>query len=659
MTFRKLGALAAGGLAAATALAQPAIFTDLGTHTATEVFSVPVTLTAANDIQWFRIELPANSSTDGWVDIWTNTPGDITDSELGIYDNSGNIVGGTLATGSDDDSGPGLLSQLSYGQTLPTRPAIGTGAVRAGQDGTLGGGIYWVAVGRFSVTHGLTGWTVTSSYTGTQRTTTLNFDIQPPGSPTNPTGVGTATPNSGLAGASFVATVAVTPGANPPSTGLAVSLDASAVGGGTVALLDDGNPPDAAAGDNTFSGNVTTSGAATPAAYSLPATITDAQSRSGTANIAYTVVPPPPANDDCATAQAIGLGTTAFNSTSASNDGLVVCVGSSRDVWFSYTAPAAGITVDMETCTSSFDTVLSVHDACGGVQLACNDDACGLQSRVLGIVIPGSATVYIRVARFGTTATAGGAGVITLTEVLPPVPADWDETVDGGGDAGQTQGTAQIVAGSGALTSISGNATAGDADVYCIEICDPANFSATTVHANTVASDTQLFIFDSTGLGVVMNDDDPSGGGGLRSRISNAIVGGYPAGNYYLAVSLYDTDPIDAALADLWLDTPFNTERAPDGAAAANPWDTFNGAATTSGAYWVQMTGACFKSNNPCPCAGDINGDGVRDISDLALFLAAFGSTCPCPNPCVDINGDGVVDISDLALFLAGFGVPC
>lgn len=64
----------------------------------------------------------------------------------------------------------------------------------------------------------------------------------------------------------------------------------------------------------------------------------------------------------------------------------------------------------------------------------------------------------------------------------------------------------------------------------------------------------------------------------------------------------------------------------------------------------------CTGGGDPCPCPGDVNNDGLRDINDLTLFLSAFG--LPATN-CADVNGDGVVDINDLTLFLSGFGVPC
>jgi subtilisin-like proprotein convertase family protein len=101
---------------------------------------------------------------------------------------------------------------------------------------------------------------------------------------TNPAGTVTVAPgtviNDGTGSA--VVTAAVNPGQNPTSTGLTVSLDASLVGGGTVALLDDGVAPDAAAGDNIFTGRVTVASGTAVGSFTLPVTITDAEARTGT-----------------------------------------------------------------------------------------------------------------------------------------------------------------------------------------------------------------------------------------------------------------------------------------------------------------------------------------------------------------------------------------
>jgi hypothetical protein len=85
----------------------------------------------------------------------------------------------------------------------------------------------------------------------------------------------------------------------------------------------------------------------------------------------------------------------------------------------------------------------------------------------------------------------------------------WDETANGGGDAGDLPATAQVVLGSGSLTAITGNLGASDVDMYQIIICDPLNFEATTVGGATF--DTQLWLFDLNGNGVLHNDDDPVG----------------------------------------------------------------------------------------------------------------------------------------------------
>ncbi len=53
---------------------------------------------------------------------------------------------------------------------------------------------------------------------------------------------------------------------------------------------------------------------------------------------------------------------------------------------------------------------------------------------------------------------------------------------------------------------------------------------------------------------------------------------------------------------------------------------------------------------------GDLNNDGVVDVSDLLILLSAWG-VCPDGSPCpADLNGNGVVDVSDLLILLANWG---
>jgi GEVED domain len=96
-------------------------------------------------------------------------------------------------------------------------------------------------------------------------------------------------PNTGLIGQTFTATAQVVPGVGPGSTGLAVSLDASAINSGTVTLYDDGTHGDATAGDHLFTNNAVPVGAATAdGPHTLTATVSDAQGRSSTDNETFT-----------------------------------------------------------------------------------------------------------------------------------------------------------------------------------------------------------------------------------------------------------------------------------------------------------------------------------------------------------------------------------
>ncbi len=109
--------------------------------------------------------------------------------------------------------------------------------------------------------------------------------------PTDPNGVGAATPNSLFAGDTTLLTVAVTPGSSPTSTGLAVTCDLTAIGGSaTQALFDDGTNGDDVAGDLTFSFQASIADGTAGGETSLACTLDDAQARTGSATIALTVL---------------------------------------------------------------------------------------------------------------------------------------------------------------------------------------------------------------------------------------------------------------------------------------------------------------------------------------------------------------------------------
>jgi len=119
-------------------------------------------------------------------------------------------------------------------------------------------------------------------------TCTISLDVQAASTP--PSGVGAASPSIVPAGDATTLTVTVTPGSGPPSTGIQVVADLSAIGGSsTQPFFDDGTNGDATPGDSIFTFVATVDPGTTFGAKSLPATITDDQARTGNASIPLTV----------------------------------------------------------------------------------------------------------------------------------------------------------------------------------------------------------------------------------------------------------------------------------------------------------------------------------------------------------------------------------
>ncbi|MBK9385562.1 MAG: hypothetical protein IPN34_12195 [Planctomycetes bacterium] len=108
-------------------------------------------------------------------------------------------------------------------------------------------------------------------------------------------------------------------------------------------------------------------------------------------------------NDECIGATPLSVGdngpfTTVGATTSSPSMG---CSSASCDVWHSFTAPCSGDWI-FDTCGAAFDTVLQVYSgSCASpTSLGCNDDACGLQSRVTATGLLAGQTVLVRVGGF-------------------------------------------------------------------------------------------------------------------------------------------------------------------------------------------------------------------------------------------------------------------
>ncbi len=231
----------------------------------------------------------------------------------------------------------------------------------------------------------------------------------------------------------------------------------------------------------------------------------------------------------------------------------------------------------------------------------------------------------------------------------------WDESTHGGGDAGESLATAQVCGGANALTSIRGIHTFDDCDMFLIDIFNPGSFSAAV--ASDANFDTQLFLFNESGLGITHHDDVSSTN--RRSRLTNQFVS--QAGRYYLAINADNRHAFTNLERQIWNSTPSLTERSPDGPGANGAlafWSDDLGGADDGGVYTINLTG-CRFINDPVPCPGNLDNDGDVDLQDLATLLANFGRLDNPSGAQGNIDGDGDVDLQDLSTLLANFGRDC
>ncbi|MCS7066165.1 MAG: DVUA0089 family protein [Fimbriimonadales bacterium] len=189
------------------------------------------------------------------------------------------------------------------------------------------------------------------------------------------------------------------------------------------------------------------------------------------------------------------------------------------------------------------------------------------------------------------------------------------------GDAGDLPETAQST-GSGSLTQIRGTLDVNDVDMYAIYISDPANFSASTVGGATW--DTQLFLFDANGRGVVSEDDTV----GLQSTINNANGCIPAAGLYYLAITRYNKDPLGCNEGGLWSFNDNNCPNGPEATSRVASWTTSTG---TAGGYTISLTGVQgATAGDPADCppfpGWDEFANGGGDAGDMPETAQSTGT---------------------------------
>ena len=155
-----------------------------------------------------------------------------------------------------------------------------------------------------------------------------------------------------------------------------------------------------------------------------------------------------------------------------------------------------------------------------------------------------------------------------------------------------------------------------------------------------------------------MDDDGPAGEPG--SIITGALV---PAnGDYFLALSLYNRDPLDSAANSLWNNTNpsggFYPEWAPDGMGAANPIGGWTGPLSEAGAYVVTLTGACFTGSSCYANCDNSTASPILNANDFQCFLNKYGAQDPFAN-CDGSTAAPILTANDFQCFLNAFANGC
>jgi hypothetical protein len=258
-------------------------------------------------------------------------------------------------------------------------------------------------------------------------------------------------------------------------------------------------------------------------------------------------------SDDCAAAHtAAGSGdqsgipfTTGTTGTTGQNDANCYAFGSTaidNDVWFDWTCTSTG-NAKVTSCNGTgVDTKIGVWPAstcpADGTSLACNDDACGLQSTASWAVTAGS-TYTIQLGTF--PGAAGGSGTFAITQTTPPPCGAYDDGttenalgLTAGGELGWMQSfscvtTVDSIAAAYGTAMFPGSVTNGANSklaLYDVASDDPTTWGTPTVIALTTIVNGDTDILNKVAFGSPVNITN--GWAGLLAS-GDHVAGQFPA----------------------------------------------------------------------------------------------------------------------------------
>lgn len=344
-------------------------------------------------------------------------------------------------------------------------------------------------------------------------------------------------------------------------------------------------------------------------------------------NIACRVAPP---NDICSNALNIRAGIPAVGNNAGAaplDDAAASCrPGADHDVWFSYLARCAG-PVTLDTFGSSQgDPVLSVYDACGGTEMACNDDAVGGDSLQAELTFTPvfMQRYWVRLASLGEA----GDYQLNVTCHAPPANddcADAEPLGDGNPAAEGDSSTADALADG---TASCAPQASHDVWYTYTATCDGV---ATIDTLGSAMTDPVLSVYDGCGGAELVCSDD--NGDDLRPVVEFVTTSGHAyavrvacngtPGAFQLNVRC-DGTPANDACASAALVTDGAPAVTADNTRAADPDDAeADCAAASDGDLWFEYIATCDGTVRMATTNASVD-------TVLSVYDACGGNTVVC-----------------------------